>query len=160
MIREETTTRTLARFSRLAAALACLMLAVVAAGCGATDPSGNMDSDGDGYSDDTEHYEYPGSDPFDATDTPANARDTDGDGCSNYDETQWGLCNGNPFSSLGVPDSDGDGYADDVEKWSTPSSSPSDADDTPANPLDDDGDGCSNYDESYWEWCDGDPNTV
>ncbi len=152
-MKSESTFRMLCRWARPAMMLACFSMA---AGCG-TNPDGTQDSDGDGYTDDTEIYEFPGTDPHDATDTPAAPRDSDGDGCSNYDETEWDFCNGNPFSALGVPDADDDGYADDVEIWSTPSSSPFDAADTPASPLDDDGDGCSNYDESYWDWCNGDP---
>ncbi len=56
-----------------------------------------VDSDGDGFSDDVENNSNPGTDPFDATDNPNNVRDTDGDGCSDYDElTLDGSCDNDP----------------------------------------------------------------
>ena len=71
-----------------------------AGGCGATvtvpdhDP---MDSDGDGFSDDVEINSTPGTDPNDPTDNPSNVRDTDADGCSDYDERNFeGFCDNDP----------------------------------------------------------------
>ncbi len=70
-------------------------------------PGGNggfVDSDSDGFSDDEEINGIPGTDPFDPTDNPNNVRDTDGDGCSDFDELNFaGFCNNDP----NVPDGDG-----------------------------------------------------
>ncbi|UCC32371.1 MAG: hypothetical protein JSU86_08830 [Phycisphaerales bacterium] len=39
----------------------------------------------------------PGTDPFYPTDNPANVRDTDGDGCSDFDELNFdGFCDNDP----------------------------------------------------------------
>jgi len=63
---------------------------------------GIVDSDGDGFSDDTEINGVPGTDPFDATDNPNNVRNTDGDSCSDYDELNFeGFCNNDPNVSDG-----------------------------------------------------------
>jgi len=134
-----------------------MLLPVLSTGC----PSGNAnpDSDGDGYTDEDERSNFPGSDPNDPTDTQANPRDTDGDGCSDYDEREFGYCNGDPNSSVGVPDADGDGVPDDVEYYSNPGSDPNDPTDTQPNPRDTDGDGCSDFDEAEFDFCDGNPNT-
>ncbi len=62
-----------------------------------TEDSVVLDSDGDGFSDDLENGSNPGTDPFDPTDNPNNVRDTDGDGCSDYDElTLDGSCDNDP----------------------------------------------------------------
>jgi len=56
-----------------------------------------VDSDGDGFSDDMEINSTPGTDPFDPTDNPNNVRDTDGDGCSDYDELNFlNFCDNDP----------------------------------------------------------------
>jgi hypothetical protein len=139
---------------RLILLLLIVLLPVFGQGC----PMANPDSDGDGYTDEEERESFPGSDPNDPTDTQANPRDTDGDGCSDYDETEFGFCNADPNSSEGVPDADGDGVPDDVEIFSTPGSDPDDPTDTQPNPRDTDGDGCSDYDEVEFGFCNGDPN--
>lgn len=56
-------------------------------------------------------------------------------------------------------DRDGDGFADFVEITNDPPTDPDDPEDTPANPRDTDGDGCSDYGEVVFGHCDGDPNT-
>ncbi|NOT02107.1 MAG: hypothetical protein HOP29_15955 [Phycisphaerales bacterium] len=57
----------------------------------------NLDSDGDGFTDNEETNAVPGSDPMNPDDTPDNPIDTDGDGCSDYDESNFeGFCDGNP----------------------------------------------------------------
>jgi len=57
----------------------------------------SLDSDGDGWPDDIEINGTPGTDPFDASDNPNNVRDSDGDGCSDYDELNFsGFCDNNP----------------------------------------------------------------
>lgn len=140
--------------------LMLLLIPVFGQGCPPGAPqNGNVDSDGDGFTDEDERSSFPGSDPNDPTDTQINPRDTDGDGCSDYDETEFNLCNGDPNSSVGVLDSDGDGVADDVEVFSTPGSDPNDPTDTQPNPRDSDGDGCSDFDEVEFGFCDGNPNT-
>ena len=48
-----------------------------------------FDSDGDGFSDVAEISGTPGTDPFDPADNPDNVQDTDGDGCSDYDESNF-----------------------------------------------------------------------
>jgi len=59
--------------------------------------SGQIDSDGDGFSDRHEVNVVPGTDPFDPTDNPDNVRDSDDDGCSDYDETHFeGYCDNDP----------------------------------------------------------------
>ncbi len=68
---------------------------------GDADPTGavdgDVDSDGDGFSDEEETTSFPGSDPNNPNDTPDNPIDTDGDGCSDFDETNFvGFCDGNP----------------------------------------------------------------
>lgn len=78
-------------------------------GCGsvpsAMTQSGALDSDGDGFPDNVEKSNNPGTDPFDATDNPNNVRDTDGDGCSDFDELNFvGFCDGNPFTCPTVMD--------------------------------------------------------
>jgi hypothetical protein len=56
-----------------------------------------LDSDGDGFPDEVEANGAPGTDPFDPTDNPNNVRDTDGDGCSDYDELHFdGFCDNDP----------------------------------------------------------------
>lgn len=117
----------------------------------------NTDSDGDGFSDEIEAYSVPGSDPFDWTDTPLSPRDSDGDGCSDYDEITWGFCDSNAYSW--GSDSDFDGFSDETEIYGVPGSDPFDASDTPLYPRDSDGDGCSDYDEREWDFCDGNPFT-
>jgi hypothetical protein len=91
-----------------------------AGGCGAAvtvpnsnsnaGPNGNLnetlvDSDGDGFSDDVEINGTPGTDPNDPTDNPNNVRDSDGDGCSDYDElTRPNSCDNDPNTPLTVCD--------------------------------------------------------
>ncbi len=63
------------------------------------DPDSDVDvpdSDGDGDPDDVERFSRPGSDPEDPTDTQANPRDTDDDGCSDFDEVAYDACDANP----------------------------------------------------------------
>jgi len=105
------------------------------------EPSASFDSDGDGYTDAAEFHNTPGSDPCDASDTQANPRDSDNDGCSDFDERTFnGFCDENPFTPVSYPrpvfiqsdpcdllciqvieggsifcDSDCDGWFDDVE---------------------------------------------
>jgi len=73
-----------------------------AGGCGATvtvPNPGPVDSDGDGFSDDLEITGTPGTDPNDPTDNPNNVRDSDGDGCSDYDEDNFpNFCDNDPFT--------------------------------------------------------------
>jgi hypothetical protein len=75
----------------------------VGSGSGNGDDSGGNplsmtdDSDGDGFSNFEEYNNLPGSDPFNAEDTPLNPIDTDGDGCSDFDEITFaGFCNNDP----------------------------------------------------------------
>ena len=156
------------RFALLTTAL----LVIVATGCGntptdLTGPGGGtlggtvLDSDGDGFSDDVENNSNPGTDPFDPSDNPNNVRDTDGDGCSDYDElTLVGFCDNDPNTQTTVLDSDGDGFSDDMEINGVPGTDPFDATDNPNNVRDTDRDGCSDYDElNFSGFCDGDPNT-
>lgn len=104
---------------------------VDASGCGLS----QIDSDGDGFSDADEVLSLPGTDPFDPTDNPNNVRDTDGDGCSNFDEINFeGFCDNDPNTP---GDSDGDGLTDDEERIIGTN---------PANP-DTDGDGLSDGEE-------------
>ncbi len=64
---------------------------------------GQLDSDGDGFSDDEEINGIPGTDPFDPTDNPNNVRDTDGDGCSDFDELNFkGSCDNDPNTPDGT----------------------------------------------------------
>ena len=78
---------------------------VGAVGCPAPPPTGNnpsavRDSDGDGFPDAVEVNGIPSSDPNDPEDTPISPIDTDGDGCSDYDETHFdGFCDNDPNSS-------------------------------------------------------------
>jgi len=59
-----------------------------------------VDSDGDGFSDETEINGTPGTDPIDSTDNPASVRDSDGDGCSDYDEINFpNFCDNDPNTS-------------------------------------------------------------
>lgn len=68
------------------------------------EPSSTFDSDRDGYSDSNEYYAEPGSNPCDSSDIPLHPRDTDGDGCSDFDETYFaGFCDDNPFSRPQFP---------------------------------------------------------
>ncbi len=144
-------------------ALAAALL--LAAGMGAVHADTWVDSDGDGWSDEGEYWGVPGSDPYDPTDTPANPRDTDGDGCSDFDELEFQFCDANPYSNgsggggSGGADSDGDGWSDEEEYWGIPGSDPYDPTDTPANPRDTDGDGCSDFDELEFQFCDANPTT-
>ncbi len=63
-----------------------------------------IDSDGDGFSDVVERNGIPGSDPTDPQDTPVNPIDTDGDGCSNFDELNFiNFCDNNPSSPGSTP---------------------------------------------------------
>ncbi len=79
--------------------------AVNANGCALS----QLDTDGDGFSDDAEINGITGTDPSDPTDNPANVRDSDGDGCSDFDESNFvGFCDNNPNSR----DTDGDGLLD------------------------------------------------
>ena len=59
-----------------------------------------IDSDGDGFSDTQETIGEIGTDPFDPTDNPNDVRDTDNDGCSDYDEINFqGFCDGDPLTA-------------------------------------------------------------
>jgi serine protease len=58
------------------------------------------DSDSDGYTDTQEISNDPPTDPHDPTDTPFNPTDSDGDGCSDYGETEFGQCDGNPSTPV------------------------------------------------------------
>lgn len=120
--------------------------------------NGNGDSDGDGFTDEAERSAFPGSDPFNAADTPVDPLDTDGDRCSDFDEVEFGLCNADPDVAGGL-DSDGDGFPDDVETLGIPGTDPNDPTDTPDSPRDTDGDGCSDFDETEFGFCNGDPLT-
>ncbi len=82
-----------------------LMLAIL--GCGGSqdiprDEFGQVDSDGDGFSDRDEHNGTPGTDPEDPADHPGQVRDSDGDGCSDYDETHFNnQCDNDPRTTDG-----------------------------------------------------------
>lgn len=72
-----------------------------------------LDSDNDGFSDEEEIVSTPGTDPFDPSDNPLNVRDTDGDGCSDFDEINFDdFCDNDPNSP---PDIDDDGVPDDFD---------------------------------------------
>jgi len=65
-------------------------------GCVAVD----TDSDWDGFTDEEEINNDPPTDPHDPLDTPFSVIDSDGDGCSNYGETEFGHCDGNPSTPV------------------------------------------------------------
>ncbi len=56
----------------------------------------STDSDGDGYTDNEEVTNSPPTDPYDSFDSPSHVIDSDDDGCSDYGETTFGHCDGNP----------------------------------------------------------------
>ncbi len=62
--------------------------------------STETDSDRDGYTDTQEITNDPPTNPYDPTDTPFNPTDSDGDGCSDYGETEFGQCDGNPSTPV------------------------------------------------------------
>lgn len=81
----------------------CGLLAavLVASGCGGGpgDDTVRFDSDGDGFSDQQEVNGTPGTDPQDPTDRPDRPRDSDADGCSDFDELNFGgFCDNDPNS--------------------------------------------------------------
>jgi len=131
----------------------------------------NVDSDGDGFTDDLEINSTPGTDPNDPTDNPNNVRDSDSDGCSDYDELNFdNFCDNDPNTpiaegtvncvaiciSTDYCDSDCDGWFDLVELGSgTDPCDPLDPTFAPDAPSgiceflldtlgDDDGDGITN----------------
>ena len=59
------------------------------------------DTDGDGFSNDAETNGNPPTDPFDPADNPDNVQDSDGDGCSDYEESTLGRCDGDPNTGSG-----------------------------------------------------------
>lgn len=60
----------------------------------------DVDSDWDGFTDKEEINNDPPTDPFDPLDTPFNVVDSDGDGCSDYGESEFGHCDGNPSTPV------------------------------------------------------------
>jgi len=75
----------------------CVLAVCVFLGPGCAMSNGGIDSDGDGFTDAQEINGVPGTDPNDPTDNPNHVRDTDGDGCSDYDETHFAdFCDNNP----------------------------------------------------------------
>jgi serine protease len=80
----------------LLASLSLILLStlIMGQGCVVTD----VDSDGDGYPDQTEINNNPPTDPYDPIDNPAHVHDSDGDGCSDYGEIAFGQCDGNPHT--------------------------------------------------------------
>lgn len=84
--------------SILVAVLGLLLSAVLTIGqsCVVVD----VDSDGDGYLDSEEMTNDPPTDPYDPLDTPSNPIDSDGDGCSDYGEIEYGHCDGNPSTAV------------------------------------------------------------
>lgn len=87
-----------------------------AGGCGArvpvpsdtdTGPDGTLnetivDSDGDGFTNEDEIANTPGTDPNDPTDNPDSVHDADADGCSDYDELHYeNFCDNNPNTTTG-----------------------------------------------------------
>jgi hypothetical protein len=138
------------------------------------------DTDRDGFSDGQEVNSTPGSDPLDPFDTQFAPNDSDQDGCSDFDEIAFGFCDADPFTPtqgfndfdqdglsnddeafLGTdpfnPDSDFDGFSDGQEVNNTPGSDPLDPFDTQFDPFDSDQDGCSDFDELVFGFCDADP---
>lgn len=76
-------------------AVVLLVPLMLGQGCGLF----QTDSDGDGFSDETEVRNTPATDPNDPTDNPDNVRDSDGDGCSDYEELNIeGSCDNDPFT--------------------------------------------------------------
>lgn len=90
------------RFVRRGARTLAALLLLILSGCTGTTPppsGGNteIDTDGDGFSDDFEENAVPGSDPRNPDDTPDNPIDSDGDGCSDFDEINFeNFCDNDP----------------------------------------------------------------
>lgn len=137
-----------------------LSIMLLVPGCPAT---GGLDSDGDGFPDEVEINGVPGTDPNNANDNPNNVIDTDGDGCSDFDESNFeGFCDNDPNTGgagQDGTDSDGDGFSDNEEINGIPGTDPNDPTDNPNNVRDTDGDGCSDFDElNFQGFCNNDPN--
>ncbi|MGQ9649798.1 MAG: S8 family serine peptidase [Phycisphaerae bacterium] len=60
----------------------------------------DVDSDLDGFSDAEEISNDPPTNPRDPLDTPFNVVDSDEDGCSDYGESEFGHCDGNPSTPV------------------------------------------------------------
>lgn len=71
---------------------------------------------------------------------------------------QDGPDDGPPIDPAG--DADGDGFSDQDELNNLPATDPDDAEDNPDHVIDNDGDGCSDFEEVELDgFCDGDPDT-
>lgn len=87
--------------ARLVAVTGLTLSAMLAIGQGCI--TFETDSDWDGYSDNEELANYPPTNPFDPLDTPSHVIDSDNDGCSDYGETRYGDCDGNPSTPAPPP---------------------------------------------------------